>query len=196
VNAERKRFDGTNANLHFIVYQLNQHERADEIRCLGCREIVIPDHKTPTHIRGMIACEGDLIPVIDPFLYFLKKPIQVTKQTCILVLQHSYGCRSRRTGVLIENDEEIMNLAAGSYKTGIVKPSTFNMHFVLEIYNNVTANILLSDAHVAFDLFEQKKQADVDFAAFREIISGSFDKCRSKRVQPLKRYPTPRMVSI
>jgi chemotaxis signal transduction protein len=180
----------------FIVYQLNQHEHANEIRCLGCREIVIPDYKTPTHIRGMIECKGELIPVIDPSLYFLNKPTQATKTTCILVIQNGYGGRSRQTGVIIENDEEIMNLAAGSYKTGIAKPSTFNMRFVIEIYNNVAANIFLSDTHMAFELCEQKKQADADFLAFRDIVCGSVDKQRSNRAQTLKRYPTPRIVSM
>jgi chemotaxis signal transduction protein len=196
VNAERKNSMEQKQTLIFIVYLLNQHEHTDEMRCLGCREIVIPEYKTPTHIRGMIEFERELIPVIDPSLYFLNKPTQVTNATCILVIQHSHGCRSRRTGVLIENDEEILNLAAGSYKTAVVKPSTFNMRFVLEIYNNFTGNILLSNTHVAFDLYEQKKQADADFAAFRVIVSGSLNACRSNRVQPLKRYPTPRMVSI
>ena len=180
----------------FIVYLLYQHEHADEIRCLGCREIVIPDYKTPTHIRGMIECEGQHIPVIDPSVYFFNKPTQVTNTTCILVIQHGYGGRSQQTGVLIENDEEIMNMAAGSYKTGIAKPSTFNIRFVLQISNNVAANVLLSDTHMAFELCEQNQQADVDYAAFRDIVSGSANKCRSNHVQPLKRYPTPRTVSM
>jgi hypothetical protein len=163
-------------NLFFIVYLLKQHGRSVEVRCRGCREIVIPDYKTPTYIRGMIEFEGDFVPVIDPGLFFRNQPAEVTNSTCILIVQHSDESRKRRTGVLIDDIEEIMNLAAGSYKAGALKPSTFNMGFILEIPDSAAARELLAETHTAYDLCEQQKQADADFAVFREIVSRSVDR--------------------
>jgi hypothetical protein len=180
----------------FIVYLLKQDRSTLEVRCRGCREIVIPEYKMPVHIRGMIEFEESLIPVIDPGIYFYDKSTQITNSTCILVIEHNHECRTRRTGILIEDMEEIMNLAAGNYKTGALKPSSFNMRFILETSKNVAANKLLSDKHMAFELCEQQKQADEDFVIFQKIISRSASSYGSNSAYPLKRYPTPRTVSI
>jgi hypothetical protein len=89
-----------------------------------------------------------------------------------------------------------MNLAAGNYKTGALKPSSFNMRFVLETSKNTAANKLLSDTHMALELCERQKQADEDFAAFQKIVSRSTYNYGSNSAYPLNRYPTPRTVSI
>lgn len=163
-------------NLLFIVYLLVQNGRSHEVRCRGCREIVIPDYKTPTHIRGMIEFDGRLIPVIDPGQFFHNKPVRITNAACILIIEHDHQCRSRRTGILIEDIEEIMNLAAGNYRTKVLRPSTFNMRFVLNLFEKVVMNELLSDTHMALDLCEREKQAELDFTTFRDIVSKSFIK--------------------
>jgi hypothetical protein len=157
---------------------------------------VIPDYKMPTYISGIIEFEGSFIPVIDPGIYYQNNPVWVTNATCVLVLEHNYKSHTCRTGVLIKNIEEIMNLAAGCYKTRAFKPASFNMRFVLEIPDNVDASELLSNTHVAYELREQQKQADADFAAFREIISRSVDCYDSNQAHSLMRYPTPRTVSM
>jgi chemotaxis signal transduction protein len=195
-NIERTGLMEQAQNFFFIVYLLKQNGSALEVRCRGCREIVIPDYKTPTHIRGMIEFEAVLIPVIDPSIYFYNKSTQITNSACILVIEHSNECKNRRTGILVEDIEEIMNLAAGSYKHGALLPSTFNMRFVLEMSKNIAAIKILSDTHLAFELCERQKQEDEDFAAFQKIISRSTNSYDSNFIHPLKRYPTPRTVSI
>ena len=143
----------------FIVYLLDQRGRELEVRCRGCREIIVPDYKTPTHIRGMIEFDGVLIPIIDPGVFFHKKPVQVTNSTCILVVEYYHESRNRRIGILMEDTEEILNLAAGSYRTGSFKPSTFNMRFVVKMSGNAAMTGLLVDTHTAFRFSEEHKQA-------------------------------------
>jgi hypothetical protein len=155
----------------FIAYLLRKRGREFDVCYQGCREIAIPDYKTPTHIRGMIEFEGILIPVIDPGIFFHQNPASVTNSTCILVVEHIHESRIRRTGIIIENIEEIMNLAAGMYKNGTAEPSTYNIRFVLEMSDTVATEQLLSNTHLAFDLGERQKQADADYAAFQEITS-------------------------
>jgi hypothetical protein len=51
-----------------------------------------------------------------------------------------------------------MNLAAGSYKSGVLKPSTFNMRFVLDMPSNTAATALLFDTHLQVNLCGQPRQ--------------------------------------
>ncbi len=158
-------------NLLFIVYLLRQREHQLDVCYYGCREILIPDHKTPTHIRGIIEFDGTFVPVIDPGIFFERKATVVTNSACILVIEHIHESRTRRTGIIIEDIDEIMNLAAGSYGGGALVPSTVNMSFVTKMLDKAAANDLLSDTHFAFDLYAREKQAEADFALFQKIAS-------------------------
>ena len=113
-------------NVLFVAYLLQQRGREFDVNYHGCRAIMIPDYKTPTHIRGMMEFEGALIPVIDPGISFHNQSAHLSHAACILVVEHGHESRRRRTGVIIEDFEEVMNLAAGSYGSGALKPSTFN----------------------------------------------------------------------
>jgi chemotaxis signal transduction protein len=160
----------------FITYQLKHSERELEVSYYGCREMVIPDYKRPTYIRGMIEFEGNYIPVIDPNIYYRSQPTRFTNLACILVIEHVYECRNHQTGIIVEDIEEIMNLAAGGYKAMALKSSTFNMRFVLGVLKKSNADMLLSDTHTSINLREQQKQADADFIAFREIVERRLDR--------------------
>lgn len=158
-------------NLLFLAYLLRQRGHELEVCYHGCREVLLPDCKTPTYVRGMIESEGTIIPIIDPGIFFSKKPVNVTNSTCILIVEHSYESHFQQTGIIIEDIEEIMNLATGMYNNRMARPSTFNMRFVLETSDSDAARELLSDTHLTFDLCAREKQAEADYAAFQEITS-------------------------
>jgi hypothetical protein len=63
-----------------------------------------------------------------------------------------------------------MNLATGSYKTMPLKTLPFNMRFVLKVLKKAVVDKLLSDTHMSINLRVQQKQANEDYAAFREIV--------------------------
>lgn len=182
-------------NFLFMAYLLRRSGRELDVCYHGCRTIVIPDYNTPTHIRGMIEYEGDLIPVIDPAVFFNGKPTRITNASCILVVEHIHNCRSRLTGVVIEDFEEIVNLAAGSYASGTSTPPSFNMRFVIERSDNSAAHELLSETHMALDLRERRKQDDEDFAAFDRIVSASTRRRVSQSSQPSKEHHQHRTAS-
>jgi hypothetical protein len=63
-----------------------------------------------------------------------------------------------------------MNLATGSFKTMPLKTLPFNMRFVLKVLKKAVVDKLLSDTHMSIYLRVQQKQANEDYAAFREIV--------------------------
>ena len=157
-------------NLLFITFVLHQQKRNLDIRCCGCKEMTFSDHKKPTHIKGVIEFEGHYVPVIDPSLWLCGEPTRLDHCTCILVVQHTSEYRPFKTGIIIQDSEEIMNLAAGIYNRGILKGTSFNMRFVLEIPKSSFASKFLADSHLALSLCEEKKRMDDDFATFKKIL--------------------------
>jgi hypothetical protein len=89
-------------DLLFMTYQLKHNEHELDISYYGCGEIVIPDYKRPSYIRGMIEFEGNYIPVIDPNIYYQGQPTQLTNLACILVIRHFYEYRNHQTGIILE----------------------------------------------------------------------------------------------
>jgi chemotaxis signal transduction protein len=133
--------------------------------------MMFSDYKKPTHIKGGIEFEGHVIPVIDPSTWLCGEPTRLDNCTCILVVQYTFEYREFKTGILIQDSEEIMNLAAGAYSHGALEGTTFNMRFVLEIPKSAFANKFLADSHLALNLCQEKKRMDDDFATFRKILS-------------------------
>jgi chemotaxis signal transduction protein len=158
-------------SLLLVTFVLDRRQRELDIRCRGCKNIMVSDYKKPTHIKGMIEFEGQIIPVVDPSIWFRGQPTRVTASACILVVQHSYECRPLKTGVLVPDMEEVMNLAAGNYASGTPKETSFNMRFVLDMLRNIFSDRFLADSHLAMSRSERKKRMDDDFEAFREIVS-------------------------
>lgn len=158
-------------NLLFITFVLNRRGQDPDVRCCGCKHIVVLDYKKPTHIKGLIEFEGRTIPVVDPSTWFCGQQTPLTGSTCILVVEHSYDCQPLRTGVLVPEMDEILHLAAGSYVSGALKGTSFNTRFVLDLSRNTSANKFLADSHLALGLCEGKRLMDDDFETFKEIVS-------------------------
>jgi hypothetical protein len=154
----------------FITYFLKQSKPEFELRCCGCREIIVPEYKTPVHIMGIIKLEEKFIPVMDPSIWFRGEPTRVTTSACILIIEHSYEYRQLKTGILISDFEELMNIIAGSYELRVPKKTSFNTRFVLELSGNAAAEDFLTDCHIQLSMSKEKKCVEDDFAAFKRIV--------------------------
>lgn len=158
-------------NILFVTFVLNRQGRDFNVRCCGCKDIMVLDYQKPTHLKGTIEFEGQIIPVVDPSTWFCGEPTRLTGSACILIVEHSYQHRQLKTGILVPDTEEIMNLAAGSYDSGALAETSFNMRFILDVCKNASSSKFLADSHLALSLCERKKLMDHDFQAFREIVS-------------------------
>jgi len=158
-------------NLRFKTFLLQRRRRACHVRYTGYRQILIPDYKKSTYIRCLLEFEGKYIPVIDPNMWFRGEATQPTSSACILIVEHSFEYQKLRTGIIISDVHEVVDLAAGNFKSKTNKPS-FNMYFILQIPKKVNMNRLLSDSHLELLSLERQKQADEDFAAFEKKHRG------------------------
>jgi chemotaxis signal transduction protein len=97
-----------------ITFLMKKDGPEIQLRCRGCREIVPPEHPGPSHTKGVIELDGQLIPVIDPNARFSLQETEIRPCSCIVVIEHEGKSQSLRTGVIVGDIEEVMQLAAGS----------------------------------------------------------------------------------
>jgi hypothetical protein len=122
----------------FITYYLKRDTSALEVICRGCEELVFFDYDLPSYIKGMIKLDGDYILVLDPNIYFREHQSKLNNLTCIFVFEHVYEYRNCRTSIIIEDIDEIMNFAAGTYSdSSCAAPKTFNMSFIVDVLKKV-----------------------------------------------------------
>lgn len=151
ISVRYKETDQMNYNFFLLttfLLQSGDNKRHAKVRCLGSREIFKFDEKLPVHIAGMIEFDSSYIPVVDLGAAFGIEPIKISDSACILIMEHNYQCQKFYTGVIIQDSEEIMKLAAGIYEFGTGLGASPNMHFVLEMQNNQDAVYqILTESH-------------------------------------------------
>ena len=108
----------------YLTFVLNKEQYGLEI--LKVREIIgymnitcVP--RTPSYVKGVINLRGQVIPVIDLRLKFDMEEIDVTDQTCIIVVEISVEGRKCLTGIIVDNVSEVLDIT----KEQIEEPPQF-----------------------------------------------------------------------
>ena len=142
----------------FITYHLKRETSEPEVTCKGCREIMCLDYDVPSYIKGIIKFDKDFISVVDPNIYFRNQQSSLNNLTCILVVDHIFEYRECRTGIIIEDIDEIMNLAAGNLRNNKFSClSTFNMNFIFDTSKKGQAEQFLSNTQKLLNMHEKRK---------------------------------------
>ena len=144
-------------NILFITYFLKRNDNHLEVIFKGCREIVSPVYDLPSYVKGVIKIERECILVIDPSIYFRGRQSEPGNLACILITEYTCGCCNHRMGVIIEDLDDIMNLAACSVREITLKAFTFNMNFIVNAFKNGTAKQFLSNTQKLFDMHEKRE---------------------------------------
>ncbi|MDO9161530.1 MAG: chemotaxis protein CheW [Methylococcaceae bacterium] len=76
---------------------------------------------TPDHIRGVINLRGHVVPVIDLSARLGRGCSEITKRTCIVLVQVEYNDETQLLGMLVDAVDEILDLP----ETSILPPPDF-----------------------------------------------------------------------
>jgi purine-binding chemotaxis protein CheW len=112
------------ADGQYLGFQIAEEEYAIDI--LRVREILEYDEvtrvpTTPPSIRGVINLRGRVVPVVDLAVRFGLPEREVTRKTCIVVVEVDLEGESTVLGVLADSVSQVMDLAAGD----VVPPPPF-----------------------------------------------------------------------
>jgi purine-binding chemotaxis protein CheW len=97
----------------YLTFRLGKEDFA--IRVLKVREIVgIQDitsvPQMPSYVKGVINLRGKVISVVDLRLKFALPEREYTQRTCIIVVQVQSGGVAVKTGVIVDEVSEVLNL--------------------------------------------------------------------------------------
>ncbi len=118
----------------YLTFVLGSEEFGLEI--LKVREIIgymditsVP--QTPPHVKGVVNLRGQVIPVVGLRLKFGMEEIEVSEQTCIIVVEINNGERQFQTGIVVDNVSEVLDIAAEQIEDAPQFGSSVNTDFIL-----------------------------------------------------------------
>ena len=118
----------------YLTFSLGSEEYGLEI--LKVREIngymditAIP--QTPYHVKGVINLRGQVIPVIDLRAKFGMETIEVTEQTCIIVVEISISGSNFSTGIVVDRVQEVLDIDGKDIEEAPKFGSSVDTDFIL-----------------------------------------------------------------
>lgn len=118
----------------YLTFALGPEEYGLEI--LKVREIIgymeitaVP--RMPHHVKGVINLRGSVIPVIDLRAKFGMDTTDVTEQTCIIVVEIEQGSRKFNTGIVVDQVQEVLDVAGEQIEEAPQFSSSVNTDFIL-----------------------------------------------------------------
>jgi chemotaxis signal transduction protein len=159
-----------NHQLSLTTFVLKVGETEPDVHCLGSRDIMELDG-VPQYILGITEFDSEYIPVVDLAIKFGFNPTRLENLSCILIVEHVYEFRKLYTGIIIEDFQEIMELAAGIVKVRAGFGASINLNFILKMYNNAGYGYdILAENHKSLSLLE--KTAEKSDQCQKKILVG------------------------
>lgn len=118
----------------YLTFALGPEEYGLEI--LKVREIIgymaitaVP--QTPGYVKGVINLRGQVIPVVDLRLKFGMERVEVTEQTCIIVVEIDQDGRRFQTGIVVDNVSEVLDIDGEQIEDAPQFGSSVDTEFIL-----------------------------------------------------------------
>ena len=118
----------------YLTFALAHEEYGLEI--LKVREIIgymditaVP--QTPSHVKGVINLRGQVIPVVDLRAKFGMDTIEVTEETCIIVVEITQGDRNFQTGIVVDHVQEVLDILGTDIEDSPQFGSNVDTDFIL-----------------------------------------------------------------
>lgn len=132
----------------YLTFNLGEEGYGLEIlkvqEIIGMQEITkIP--RTPAYVKGVINLRGKVIPVVDLRRKFGMEPQDVTRKTCIIVVQVSRGETSLIMGIVVDEVSEVLNIAGSQIEAAPSLGTQVDTHFILGMAKTESAVKILLD---------------------------------------------------
>jgi len=118
----------------YLTFALSNEEYGLEI--LKVREIIgymqitaVP--QTPAHVKGVINLRGQVIPVIDLRMKFGMNEVEVTEETCIIVVEIHQSDRKFQTGIVVDRVKEVLDIEGENIEDAPQFGSNVETNFIL-----------------------------------------------------------------
>jgi len=118
----------------YLTFNLGEEGYGLEIlkvqEIIGMQEITkIP--RTPTYVRGVINLRGKVIPVIDLRLKFGMPEQELTRKTCIIMVQVHRNEMDLIIGLVVDEVSEVLNISGDQIEPAPSLGTQAETHFIL-----------------------------------------------------------------
>ncbi len=141
----------------FLTFNLNKEVFALEIKKVV--EILEVPHithipKAPDYMKGVVNLRGQVIPLIDTCLKFGLPAIEVTKNTCIIIIDIEAGDKKIRFGAMVDQVQEVLEKEEGSLVPSPSIEASYNLDFIKGIIKDKDKFIIVLDIDKTFSVEE------------------------------------------
>jgi purine-binding chemotaxis protein CheW len=118
----------------YLTFALGHEEYGLEI--LKVREIfgymeITAVPQTPAHVKGVINLRGQVIPVIDLRMKFGMQEVELTEETCIIVVEIATSDSQFETGIIVDHVSEVLDVDGADIDDAPEFGSSVNTDFIL-----------------------------------------------------------------
>jgi len=94
---------------------------------------VTPIPLMPSSVMGVINLRGNVVPIIDLQLRLGKEKSKISKRSCIIIVEVSYGSENTDIGILVDSVSEVIDIPL----TDIEKTPTFGAKIRNDFIKNI-----------------------------------------------------------
>ena len=131
-----------------LTFSLRPEEYGIEItrvqEIIGIMEITLVP-KTPKFVKGVINLRGKVIPIIDLRQKFGMSEVEVTEETCIIVVETKLNDSMVLMGVIVDAVNEVLDITAESIEAAPQFGGTVNVEYIRGIAKRDTRVSILLD---------------------------------------------------
>jgi len=105
------------------------------IGILGIKEIIEYSSLTqvpmmPAYLRGVINLRGAVVPVADLLVRFGKQPSEVTKRTCIVIIEINANGERQDVGVVVDTVDSVLDIPGSEIEPPPAFGTRIATHFI------------------------------------------------------------------
>lgn len=146
--ADEKQADLSELAGKYLTFNLGNEGYGLEIlkvqEIIGMQEITkIP--RTPDYVKGVINLRGKVIPIIDLRSKFGMPEQELTRKTCIIVVQVQRGESALIMGIVVDEVSEVLNISGDQIEAAPSLGTNVDTHFILGMAKTESAVKILLD---------------------------------------------------
>jgi len=116
--------------------------------------------KAPKYMKGVINLRGKVIPVIDAGLKFGLTPIDITIDSCIVIIELHDEDRELEFGILVDQVLEVFELGKEKLQASPSVDSDYNLDYIKGISKIDEEFVMVIDIDKAFSVGEIKLKTE------------------------------------
>lgn len=131
-------------------YGLELSQTREIIEYSGITEVPL----MPNFLRGVINLRGEVVPVIDLAVRLGRKPIEVQKRTCIIVVELQSNEQNHVLGLLADSVSEVIDMSDDNIEDAPSFGANIRADFIQGIAKREDEFVVLLDANNALSIRE------------------------------------------